>query len=82
MAYDESLFEKIADIGKVKAGKGELSVLIFRYGEGEAKIKIQRLGAKKNGETFYAEMGNLTAEEAAGLAPLLVKAAAELKKVK
>jgi len=82
MAYDESLFEKIADIGKVKTGKGELNVILFRYGDGEAKIKVQRLGTKRSGETFFTEMGNLTAEEATGLAPLLVKAASELKKVK
>lgn len=82
MVYDESKFEKLVDIGKVKSGKSELSVILFRYGEGEAKIKVQRLGTKRSGDTFYTEMGNLTAEEAAGLAPLLVKAAAELKKVK
>lgn len=79
MAYDESLFEKVADVGSAKVGKVEFSVILFRYNGGEVKIKAQRVGARKGGEPYYTDVGNMTADEAEALAPLLVKGAAALR---
>lgn len=73
--FDDTKFELISEVGRVECGRSNLKVIIFRYDGGEKKIKVQREGTKKSGDTYYSDMGNLTPEEAEKVGPLLVQAA-------
>lgn len=78
MAADE--FQKLDTVGSVPAGRGEISVFLFRYGDdGETRIKVQRTGTRKDGSAYFSDVSSLNAEEAAAVAPLLVKAAKKIK---
>lgn len=73
--FEDSKFEQIAEVGRIEGGRSTLKVIVFRYDGGEKRIKVQREGTKKSGDTYYSDMGNLTPEEAEKVGPLLVKAA-------
>ncbi len=74
MAYDKSLdkelFSESVDFDSTK-----ITVSVFSYNEGTAKIQIARETLdSETGETKWAKLGRLTKEEAQAVKPLLDKA--------
>lgn len=71
-------------VGTVKGTKdGETISVDLKSWDGAApKIRVTRQGKRKNGENYFGKLGGMTAAEAEGLAPLLVKAAKALKEMK
>lgn len=77
MADDD--FKKLEEVGSFPSGKGNISVIIFQYGNTPPKIKMQRNGKKRDDTTYFSDVTSLTAEEALQLSPLLRRAAERLR---
>lgn len=78
--FDRDQFQQIFDAGSVE-GDTTVRVGVWRYGEdGAPKIRIDRVGTRKNNDTWVKPAKGLSADEAEAVAPLLVKAAKWLKK--
>lgn len=75
-------FQKLEDVGSFPSGKGNISVIIFQYGNTLPKIKMQRNGKKRDDTTYFSDVTSLTAEEALQLSPLLERAARRLQHLK
>lgn len=76
--FDESKDALIAHVGIVPA-EGEkglaITVDVKAYNGGAPKIRLNRTGAKKDGEAYTSKLGSIDAREARALADLLPKAA-------
>lgn len=72
-------FQKLEEVGSFPSGKGNISVIIFQYGNAPPKIKMQRNGKKKDDTAYFSDVTSLTAEEATQLSPLLQRAAERLR---
>ena len=85
MARDEFRAEDykcLETIGEVAGEKTLLRVAIWRYKAGEPKLKVQRIGRKKDESEYVVDPAGMSAEEAEGVGGLLVKGAAALRKMK
>jgi len=71
--YDPANYKLVEDIGTVGDDKSVLHVGIWQYADYPAKIKVQRMG-KRKGETYCSPVKGMSAEEAAGVAELLLAA--------
>ncbi|MFA6461817.1 MAG: hypothetical protein WCV90_06135 [Candidatus Woesearchaeota archaeon] len=72
-SLDKELFSASADFGKSK-----LTVAVFAYNGGVAKLQITRENKDASGQPSFAKMGRLTKEELDAILPLIEKARAVL----
>lgn len=78
--YNPEAYVMLAEIGRVEVGKTTLRVGVFRYAEGEPKIKVQKVVTRK-GKVEEVPLKGFSADEAEAVAPLLVQGAAKLREI-
>lgn len=78
MAFRTEDDVEIARIGTFATAKGGVAVRLMSYDGGAVKIAILRVREGEDGEQT-TKLGRLTADEAEGIAPLLVAAAVALR---
>lgn len=79
MAFDATADVTIKHVGSYSNGKkGAVAVRLMAYDGAGAKIAILRTRDGEDGEQT-SKMGRLTADEAEGIAPLLLAAAVALR---
>jgi hypothetical protein len=74
MAFDKSLDKELfSETAEFEAT--QLTVSVFSYNEGRAKLQISRKNLNQdNGEFIFSKLGRMTKEEAEAVSPLIVKA--------
>lgn len=78
--YNPEAYVMLAEIGCVEVSKTTLRVGVFRYAEGEPKIKVQKVVTRK-GKVEEVPLKGFGADEAEAVAPLLVQGAAKLREI-
>lgn len=78
--FDPESYVMLAEIGTTTVGKMTLRVGVFRYADGDPKLKVQKIITKK-GESVEQPLKGFTADEAEVVGPLLVKGAAKLREI-
>lgn len=73
MAFDKSLDKQLfAETYEGETTK--LTVAVFSYNDGAAKLQISRENRSQDGEWKWSKMGRLFKEEAEAIMPLMQKA--------
>ena len=72
-SLDKELFAESVDFERSR-----ITVAVFSYNEGIAKLQISRENKNASGETSFAKLGRLTKEELEKILPLIEKAKAHL----
>jgi len=73
MAYEkEKDVEKFAE--KIDFENTSISVGVYSYDEGDAKLGISRENTKEDGSKAFSKLGRMTKEEAEKVLPVIQKA--------
>ncbi len=71
--FDKSLDKEMFS-ESITIGRSKLTVAVFAYNGGTAKLQISRENVNAEGEASFAKMGRLTKEELDAIMPFIEKA--------
>ncbi len=71
--FDKTLDKELFSTA-VELGRSRITVAVFSYNEGTAKLQISRENKSASGEYNFAKLGRLTKEEVDVILPLMEKA--------
>lgn len=81
--YDEEKDHLLKHVERIEvAGTAlDITVDIKRWEDGPPRIRVNRVGEKKDASRYVTKLGSLSAVEAEQLAPVLAKAAVLLREI-
>ena len=72
-SLDKELFSESVEFERCK-----ITVAVFSYNEGQAKLQLSRENKNAEGEFNFAKLGRMTKEEVEAVLPLMEKAKGSL----
>ena len=79
MAYDISRDQTVKEMSLGVGQNSTIRVGLYKYGDGETKVGMNRVGLRRDGTPSYGAIGRMTLVELRIVVPALIEMGKELK---